>query len=231
MEQRKNINYCITLINQRKLIPPSGALSDRSWSWSVTINTLGRFETSVDTLTKPGKSKRIQLLILYLSIIYSERGIPIDTLYDIVWPGEDISTARHKLDNALYRLRQSLSRDALIISNSNIKLNTATVWVDVLYLLELVQVANNLLKDGDSKETLTTTLIEITNLYKGDFLKGTTEENHRISNFRIFVETKVMTLMQKCLNYLDIDSDKELYNHIYDFYTANQHQSDTARLS
>lgn len=206
-------HFCMKMIARLGLTAPPHARSENSWAWSVKIKTLGHFDTNIQALTKSGKSRRIQLSILYLAIIHGGTGIPLETLCDTLWPDEDSSEARHKLDNALYRLRQILGKQSLAIVNNRIKLDETTIWVDVLCVLELIRTCHKQLHKPSDSQRIKDLLLEILDLYQGEFLEGVFELEFEISNFRIYVSNQVRALLTSAYDYFTRQNDLE-YMHM-----------------
>ncbi len=196
-------DFCNKLIETLNLSPPQHARSENCWYWPVTIKTLGGLHTNIEALNKPGKSRRIQLLIIYLAIVYGETGVPLDILYDTLWPDEDPSSARPKLDNALYRLRQVLGKQSLSIVNTHVKLANSGIWVDVIYLQDLIRQCRKALQNGADPEYTQAKILEIIALYRGEFLEGMIAPNHEIASFRVKLFNQVSSLLKSAYHQLE----------------------------
>lgn len=203
LEANCQLDFCHKIIEMRALPVPAHAKSENSWHWPIRVKTLGGFHTNIEALNKSGKSRRIQLLIMYLAIVYGETGVPLDIVYDTLWPDEDAPSARHKLDNTLYRLRQSLGKHNLAIINNNLRLDTRGIWVDVFYLLNLIKQCKKALQTGSNLKLINSNILKIINLYQGEFLDGVLESSHEIANFRVYICNQVSSVLKTTYRCLD----------------------------
>jgi len=215
-----NREHCYKLIDTLNLLPPDSAKSEKSWYWPVVIKTLGGFQTNIAQLNKPGKSRRIQLQIIYLAITYSDTGVPLDVLYDVLWPDEDGASARHKLDNAMYRVRQILGKDNLKIVNNNVQLDTSNVWVDVSYLLELLKKCKKALQYETDVNEIRSMVEEILHLYRGRYLEGVTDTGNQIINFSVYIDNSVADVLELTNSFMKKKGDNESADFIYSHLTA-----------
>ncbi|HEX7121538.1 MAG TPA: hypothetical protein VF178_04140, partial [Gemmatimonadaceae bacterium] len=101
--------------------------------------------------------KRLALLAWLASA--SPRGFHRrDTILALFWPELDEERARAALNQAVYHLRRSLGRDAILSrGNDELGVNPAHLWCDVVAFDEAMQ-------DGDAGAALA--------LYRGDLLTG-----------------------------------------------------------
>ena len=190
------------------------------WCWPVVIKTLGGFQTNIAQLNKPGKSRRIQLQIIYLAITYSDTGVPLDVLYDVLWPDEDIVSARHKLDNAMYRVRQILGKENLNIVNNNVRLDTRNVWVDVIYLLELLKTCKKALQYESNVDDIKYMVEEILHLYRGQYLEGVVDTSDQTVNLGIHISDSVENILKLTISFMKKKDDIKTADLVYSHWVA-----------
>lgn len=208
LEQQCEVIYCNELIQQRKLNPPHNAISFESWHWPVSMTTLGGFECSQTELTKQGKSRRLQLMLIYLVIIVEKKGIALANLFHHLWPNEDITEVRHKLDNTLYRLRKILGKESLLIVNDKLILNHERVWVDVHYLQNLIKSCEKAVRTNHYDEMIKT-IKTINKMYTDSFLSNVNETPIEINNYQVFIENEVNSIIKKVIDKLKQRSERK----------------------
>lgn len=214
LETGCQVDFCNKIIEQLRLPAPPHAKSERSWHWPVKIRTLGGFDSNIEALNKSGKSRRIQLSILYLAIAYGDNGVPMEFLCDSLWPDEDIASARHKLDNTLYRLRQILGKQSLVIVNNKVKLDNTVTWVDAVYLVDLIRQCKKALQNGADRERLKTNVLEMMDIYRGEFLDGVLESHHELFNHQVYVSNQLVTVLTSARHFFAKHDDEEAVNTI-----------------
>ncbi|VAW51065.1 hypothetical protein MNBD_GAMMA05-943 [hydrothermal vent metagenome] len=215
LENGSNREHCYKLIDTLNLLPPDSAKSEKSWCWPVVIKTLGGFQTNIAQLNKPGKSRRIQLQIIYLAITYSDTGVPLEVLYDVLWPNEDIISARHKLDNSIYRVRQILGKENIKIVNNNVQLDTGNVWVDVIYLFELLRKCKKALQYESDVNEIKYMVEEVLHLYRGQYLEGVADASDKIVNLRVYIRSSVVDVLESTDNFMRKKGGNESADFIY----------------
>ena len=220
LENDSNREHCHKLIEKLNLLPPDSAKSEKSWCWPVVIKTLGGFQTNISQLNKSGKSRRIQLQIIYLAITFSDTGVPLDVLYDVLWPDEDSASARHKLDNAMYRVRQILGKENLNIVNNNVQLDTGNVWVDVIYLLELLKKCKRAVQYESSEDDIKHMVMEILHLYRGRYMEGVIDTSDQTVNLGIYINNSVEEVLKLTNSFMKKKGDIKTADLIYSHWVA-----------
>ena len=121
----------------------------------VETPLLSSAEAAVST-TLPGSNSSSLFSFL---LLHPHRAHSREQLADLLWPDAPPSRARRNLSDTLYRFRQQIGDDWLIIDREHIALNNVnTLWVDVWAFEAFI-------KQGDSAA-----LVQAVGLYQGDLL-------------------------------------------------------------
>lgn len=127
----------------------------------LSLRTLGALDLTASdgrSLQSVLSQPRCSALLVYLAAARPFGSQRRDRLLPLFWPESDEASARHALNQALYRLRQSLGADAIETTGKNVlRLDDRVVWCDV-------RAFGRALEDGHRAEAL--------DLYRGEFLCG-----------------------------------------------------------
>ncbi len=125
------------LVREGRLVPRQAPLRLKDWPWPIRIQTLGRFEITVQDapveFSGKGPGRPAELLKLLLSL--GAQGVRLYQLSDALWPHVDADYAHKSFTAALHRLRRLLGNDeALMLRDARLSLHQAVVWTDVAAL-------------------------------------------------------------------------------------------------
>jgi LuxR family maltose regulon positive regulatory protein len=162
LELNIEVVYCSWVIIKRRFKPPGQNV--QHWPWKVQIRTLGRLAITLGNtpLVFSGKVQRRPMDVLKL-LLSRRQGVAATTVMDMVWPDLDGDAARNALDLAVSRLRKLLEqKDAVLVSDGRLALNTDIVWVDAFAFEEM----NGCLPAADPRAAAAQLLDD----YRGTFL-------------------------------------------------------------
>ena len=170
-------NYVRGLINKRKWIPHGPLEELEAWPWPVRIYTMGRFEVVVndEPLRSQARGKQKQLDLLKVIISQGGRKVPLEQIYDALWPDANGAAAHQSFTVTLHRLRKSLSIDeAIVLREGNVSLNPDCCWVDTWALERLLsRLANDLEKVQSVDDAILDPLAaKLMGMYRGQFMAG-----------------------------------------------------------
>jgi len=120
-----------SLIRKFKIEPHPIGVED--WPWPVKILTLGRFEVIREgvSLRFEHKAPRKQLALLKAIIAHGGQSVPLASLIDDLWTGEEGDAASEACKVTLHRLRKLLGDlGAIRIEDGKVSLESHCVWVD-----------------------------------------------------------------------------------------------------
>jgi DNA-binding SARP family transcriptional activator len=163
-------DYVCDVIRRYRLRPSCQV--PEQWPWPVRVYTLGRFEIRVDDapLRFSGKTPRKPLALLRAIVALGGRDVPLAQLADRLWGEEEGDAAVKALSVALLRLRKLLGdSETLLVTDEQVTLNPALVWVDAWALERLAErIEGEPLSIGT--DGLPRALDELLALYRGNFL-------------------------------------------------------------
>jgi LuxR family transcriptional regulator, maltose regulon positive regulatory protein len=169
--------YVRELVRQRALPPSDDARDLEVWPWPLKLYTFGRLSivSNETPLTFTGKAQSRPLELLETLIALGGRGVPEDTLSEILWPDAEGDAAHRAFDTTLHRLRRLLgSERTLLLSNGKLSVNPAVCWVDVWAFERLLGRLDVLLKPPLANNVDTQTIARLATrllaLYRGSFL-------------------------------------------------------------
>lgn len=163
------VEYVCRLIRYRSVTPESADI--HTWPWPIRILTLGEFRVEIDgtPLSFEGKAQAKPLDLLKALVSLGGRGVRAQTLIDVLWPNAEGDAGQRAWDVTLHRLRRLLGRpDALVLSDSKLSLNPASVWTDVRAWETFVKE----LESGGERTVgeARTLALELLRRYQGEFL-------------------------------------------------------------
>jgi TolB-like protein/DNA-binding SARP family transcriptional activator len=141
---------------------------------AVRVYCLGHFrieDGSGNSLARHGQRKSLALLKTLIAL--GSRNVAQDELLDALWPDSDGDAAQTAFASTLYRLRQFIGQNALILHNRQLSLDPPHVWCDVN---ELELTVNKILSNpGSTLSTAPDSGNLLITLYRGPFLSGESE--------------------------------------------------------
>lgn len=145
----------------------------------VHVYCLGHFR--IERADGAALSERAQskpLALLKVLVALGGQHVPQDQLLDALWPDSDGDAAQTAFNSTLYRLRQLLGQDALVLRNRQLSLDFQHVWSDV-------HAFESMLGGWQSEGGSTTAPLQwaerLVALYRGLFLEGESEPPEIIS--------------------------------------------------
>jgi LuxR family transcriptional regulator, maltose regulon positive regulatory protein len=132
LEQDIAIEYCRSVIQERRLLPPPRRPA--SWPWPLKVHVLGglRLERNGAAVESGSKPATRALDILLALAVSSNGTCSLDTLQDRLWPDLDGDQAKAACEQALHRLRKLLGDAELIVQRQGkLRLAADKVWVDL----------------------------------------------------------------------------------------------------
>lgn len=137
----------------------------------VRVYCLGRFRIETDdgaSLLERAQSKPLGLLKVLIAL--GGQHVQQVQVLDALWPEADGDAAQTAFASTLYRLRQLLGQDALLLRNRQLSLNPLLIWSDV-HAFESALGETDL--DGYGNSAPTADRAErLIALYRGPFLMG-----------------------------------------------------------
>lgn len=168
------VDYVRGLIRRLKMASPDPALD--AWPWPVRICALGRFEVFKDgvPLQFGGKAQRKPMELLKALVGFGERGAPIDTLVEALWPESREGDGQKSFDITVHRLRKLLDDDEVItIGDRRAMLNPRLAWVDAHEVERLLaRLAPPMPMPQPALPELERAAPRLLELYRGAFLGG-----------------------------------------------------------
>jgi DNA-binding SARP family transcriptional activator len=133
LERQVAVDFCRSIIAERRLLPPS----DRpgSWPWPLKVHVLGGFRLERDgaPLDLGAKPPSRALDILRALAVSKDAACSLEMLQDWLWPDLDGAQAKAACEQALHRLRKLLGQaDLLVQREGRLSLAGEYVWVDVV---------------------------------------------------------------------------------------------------
>jgi DNA-binding SARP family transcriptional activator len=170
--------YMRELVRRRALSPGDDARDLEVWPWPIKIYTLGRLSifSNEEALVFSGKAQSRPLELLQTLIALGGRGVPEETLGEILWPDAEGDSAHRAFDTTLHRLRRLLGCErALLLSDGKLSLNPAVCWVDVWAFERLLGRLDGLLRQPiptgvDTIQVIARLADRLSTLYRGPFL-------------------------------------------------------------
>lgn len=193
-------HFVLKMINRWGLIPTSSFSHLEHWSWKVKIHTFDDFKVEIDNQTLGnGNSHRRSFDLLELLATLNQQRISKTKLSTLLWPDSDGDKAAYALENLLYRTRNLLGSELLLIQAGEIELNKTYCWVDNWALVNL-DVANS---DGELQ--CRDNAKQLMHIYKGALLPSNETEIALIKREKmrkVFCE-KAISLGDKLVHYCD----------------------------
>ncbi len=186
-------DYVRWLIKKRKWAPHGSLDELEAWPWPVRVYTLGRFKVVVNdkTLVSEARGKQKQLDLLKVIIAMGGRKVPVEQIYDALWPDADGATAHQSFSVTLHRLRKWIGvEDALVLREGSVSLNPGCCWVDSWALERLLSSFSNALEKVQAGDDagLDSLAAKLMDMYRGQFMAGDADQpwaiaqNERIRN-------------------------------------------------
>ncbi len=170
------------LARERRLAPRTPPLRVPGWPWPLRVTTLGRFELLRDgaRVEYSAKAPGRPLELLKVLIALGGHGVRAEQIADALWPQVDADYAHKSFTATLHRLRRLLDDDdALLLRESRLGLDPATVWVDVWALEGVLADCDQALRapaSGPPPVALRALADEALSLYRGPFLPDESEQ-------------------------------------------------------
>jgi DNA-binding SARP family transcriptional activator len=174
--------YARSLARERRLVPRTPPLRVPGWPWPLRVSTLGRFQllrgdAPVEYSAKaPGRP----LELLKVLIALGGHGVRAEQIGDALWPHVDADYAHKSFTATLHRLRRLLEDDdTLLLRESRLSLDPATVWVDVWALEGVLADCEQALRTpgaGQPAPALRALAEEALVLYRGPFLPDESDQ-------------------------------------------------------
>ncbi len=168
LEAGIEVDYAISLIRRRALVPLDPGSAPAIWPWPLAIHTFGGFKVlcNGEVLTFEKKSPAKPLALLQTLIALGGVEVSERRLIDELWPEAEADSALRALDTTLSRLRKLLGDPGMLrLSNKRLSLNPASVWVDAVAfgrLLDRIAIASPASSRAICEQALA--------LYRGPFL-------------------------------------------------------------
>ncbi|MCF8069507.1 MAG: winged helix-turn-helix domain-containing protein [Desulfobacterales bacterium] len=141
-------------------------------TYPVAINSLGQLEIFVEGKNLPDEKYYHQgkvLNLLSLLIVNRKKGIPREVIFDLLWEGHDLKSARNNLNVNLSKLRKIIGQDFISSDGAIIRLTEGKYWLDVDEFENNLRMGKKILRDGDIGRALTH-FKNAAELYKGKFM-------------------------------------------------------------
>ena len=165
--------YTRGLIRLRGLTPDRLSMEIEEWPWAVRVYTLGRFELHADNhcVCFSGKTQKKPLEMLKILIALGGSEAWVGQVADLLWPESDGDIARNALKTTLFRLRELLgSEKIVVIREGKLTFDHYRIWVDAW-------VFENLLDDAECAEDAAGGILgSALRLYRGHFLEQDREK-------------------------------------------------------
>jgi DNA-binding SARP family transcriptional activator len=142
----------------------------QNWNWPVQIETLGRFQVSIEGQKKNScaKIKAKPWELLQLLIAFGPKPVAIDKIMDCLWPEKDGDLAHTSFKTTLNRLRNFLGMKEIILLNDNkVSINHKICFIDLELFERTIQRAYR--ESGPERQVW---LEKAVGLYWGSFLAG-----------------------------------------------------------
>jgi hypothetical protein len=192
-------------LKQVPVAPPTWA--DDHWPWAMSIRSFGgfRMQAKLAEGQRADKASSRPLLLLKLIVAHGEKGVPVSTAMDALWPEQDGDQAEHALTVTLQRLRKLFVEEDLILRNDGwLTLNAEKVWTDVRAIeLHLEAMSSALIERTGTNALDEAQLLRLVRrlfeLYRGDCLQGIDEAwaKDRAVHYR----TRVMNTLRQIVNH------------------------------
>ncbi len=203
LQARIEPEYVRELIVRHRLSPDRTLLNSAQWPWPLKILTLGgfRIEKQGERLAFAGKKQEKPLSLLKALVVHGERGAPLETLCDLLWPSADGDAAHSSLKMALSRLRRLLGEPRLIESREGwLALNRKMCWVDAWAFKETLARIDAHLGGGEAAAepcaAIAPWVDELIRVYCGEFLRGEKTEYWELA-FRERLHRSFLQLLKK----------------------------------
>jgi len=174
------------------------------------IRTLGGFQIFKDGKPIPEEKWKSQKALELLRFLVANRNkkIPVDRIFEYMWPGMSRESAKANLHSTLYTIRKVTGFNSSILSvkNENIRFVPENIEVDVDAFEKLVRLAEST-RDIDEREKL---LRDAVDLYTGDFLPEDMYEDWSIPYREYYRELYIDALR----NLSHILMEKEAYTEV-----------------
>jgi tetratricopeptide (TPR) repeat protein len=178
-----------------KQVPvPPPIWADDHWPWAISVRSFGgfRMQATLAEGQRADKASSRPLLLLKLIVAHGEKGVPVSTAMDALWPDQDGDQAEHALTVTLQRLRKFFVEEDLILRNDGwLTLNAEKVWTDVRALeVHLEAMSSAVIEPVGSSAVNEAQLLQLVrrlfDLYRGDCLHGVDEPwaADRVAHYR-----------------------------------------------
>ena len=189
--------------NNRGGIPISG---------KYLIKTLGGFQIIKDgepIQEKKWKSQKALELLRFLVANRSKK-IPVDRIFEYLWPGMNGESAKANLHSTLHTIRKvaGFNSDVLSVRGESIRFIPENMEVDVDVFEKLIRLAESS-KDMNEREKLLRSAVE---LYKGDFLPEDIYEDWSTPYREYYRELYIDALRNLCRILMEKEKYTEVKN-------------------
>ncbi|TAG46748.1 MAG: hypothetical protein EAZ30_11945 [Betaproteobacteria bacterium] len=181
LRQDIEVDFVLASLKRRPVPPPRWA--DDHWPWAMSVRSFGgfRMQAKLAEGQRADKASSRPLLLLKLIVAHGEKGVPVSTAMDALWPEQDGDQAEHALTVTLQRLRKLFVEEDLVLRNDGwLTLNAGKVWTDVRALeMQLEAMSSALIERTGSSVADEAQLLQLVrrlfDLYRGDCLQGIDE--------------------------------------------------------
>jgi hypothetical protein len=142
LAQDIEVDFAREVIRELRIQPAAACCE--SWPWRIKVYTLGRLAIEVDgtPLTYGRKAPKKPLALLQCLISHGAAAVPEHRIADALWPDAEGDDARRRLALAVHRLRQLLGdNEAVRVQAGKLSLDRHRVWVDALFVLDMLAAA------------------------------------------------------------------------------------------
>lgn len=151
----------------------------------IEVITLGQFQLRVqgETISNYSRTQSKPLEVMKAIIAMGGHGVRTENISDALWPDAESDAAHHALETALYRLRKLLGvKQALILQDGKLRFNSHCCWIDVWYFEELLDRAEDAVRQEASLSDIERLMVELKKLYQGPFLHDSPDQYWLLSS-------------------------------------------------
>jgi LuxR family transcriptional regulator, maltose regulon positive regulatory protein len=159
------------IVRARRLAPCPRARPLARWPWAVRVRALGGLDVWCDAGEVPhAKEQKKPLELLRLLVVHGERGAPMESLAEALWPDADGDAGHRALETTMYRLRRLIRDPAAVVRRGGrASLDPDRVFVDAWAVESLAASAEALHARGEHAQAIRAASAAV-ELYRGDLL-------------------------------------------------------------
>ena len=133
LEHSIETDHVVKMIKHQAIRPTKTSLLCRHWPWPIKIQLLGQLNIEVNGEEVVLSKKTPKKIISLLKFLATKMGTPVSiaSAIDSIWDDRDYVTGDSIIKTTVSRLRKLISKEAVIVENGQIFLNTKIVWVDM----------------------------------------------------------------------------------------------------